>query len=223
MDDHPPDAEAKMRLSLGLSESTRPVPVADPQRLARQAIRSQAAAREYAERQLVRSEQAIQDLQTRFHAVRREKDAAVAAIRGAQAAQIQAERRMRAVESALLAEKAARESAQREVREARAMIQDLRSKLALANQTVETQQTELQQARTVAEGARRAKTAQATTHTPVMPDMDADEPAGQPVKRKRGRPPGKRDPSVPPRATRKPYATDQEPVQWWTAGWTPRV
>jgi hypothetical protein len=80
-DDHRPEAEAKMRQSLGLSDGSRPPAVDDPQRLARQAIRSQAAAREYAERQLLRAEQTIEDLRTKFHGVRRERDAAVAAAR----------------------------------------------------------------------------------------------------------------------------------------------
>jgi hypothetical protein len=62
-DDHRPEAEAKMRQSLGLSDGSRPPAVDDPQRLARQAIRSQAAAREYAERQLLRAEQTIEDLE----------------------------------------------------------------------------------------------------------------------------------------------------------------
>ena len=205
-----------MRQSLGLSEGASAAPVADPQRMARQAIRSQAAAREYAERQLVRSEQTIQDLQTRLHTIRREKDAAVAAVRTAQAAQIQAERRMRTVESSLLSEKAISETARREARDARATIQDLRSKLALATQTIEARQTELLEARAA------AKTVRPISIAPVVTQAVGDAPSEQPVKRKRGRPPGKRDPSTPPKAARKVFA-DQEPVQWWTDDWTPRV
>jgi hypothetical protein len=65
-----------MRRSLGLSDGSKPPAADDPQRLARQAIRSQAAARDYAERQLVRAEQTIQDLHTKYHAVRRNTAAA---------------------------------------------------------------------------------------------------------------------------------------------------
>jgi hypothetical protein len=43
MDDLRPEAEAKMRESLGLSGGSKPLAADDPQRLARQAIRSQAA------------------------------------------------------------------------------------------------------------------------------------------------------------------------------------
>jgi len=45
MDDKIPTAEAKMRQVLGLSGQVTPQPVNDQQRLARQAIRSQAAGR----------------------------------------------------------------------------------------------------------------------------------------------------------------------------------
>ena len=55
-----------MRQNLGLSDGTKPSAADDPQRLARQAIRSQAAARDYAERQLARAEQTIQDLHAKF-------------------------------------------------------------------------------------------------------------------------------------------------------------
>ena len=80
-----------MRLKFGLSEGPKPPPAADPQRLARQAIRSQAAAREYAERQLLRAEQIIQDLSQKLHAVRLEKGIALEAARMAQTALAQAE------------------------------------------------------------------------------------------------------------------------------------
>src|SRR4051812_7938411 len=98
MDDHPPEAEAEMRQSLGLSDAARSPIANDPQRLARQAIRSQVAAREYAERHLARAEQAVQDLHTKLHALRREKGIAIEAARAAHDAQAQAERGRRAAE-----------------------------------------------------------------------------------------------------------------------------
>jgi hypothetical protein len=61
MDDDAPEAEAQMRQVLGLSDQAKLPSADDSQRLARQAIRSQAAGRECAERQLVRAEQTIQD------------------------------------------------------------------------------------------------------------------------------------------------------------------
>jgi len=215
MDDNRPEAEARMRESLGLSGGPKLPVVDDPQRLARQAIRSQAAARDYAERQLLRAEQTIQDLHTKFHAVRREKDVAVEAVRAAQAAQAHAGRNLRAVEAALSHEKAISGRVQRDVLEARTTIHDLRTKLALANQTVESLQTQLAQERQAQIAAEHQRPV-----TPV-PAAVGNAPEGQPVKR--GRPPGKRDASAPrqlaPKA-RKAYS-NQEPVQWWTNGWAP--
>jgi chromosome segregation ATPase len=216
MDDDAPEAEAKMRQVLGLSDQAKPPSTDDSQRLARQAIRSQAAGREYAERQLVRAEQTIQDLQTKFHAVRRERAIAIEAARAAQNDQSQAERGRRAAETALMNEKGAAESAQREAREARATVQDLRVKLATATQTIEMLQAQLEQerqARIIVEQAPSMPALPATT------SERAAAPSDQPVKRKRGRPPGKRDGS----ALRKTYSADQEPVQWWTDDWKPHA
>jgi chromosome segregation ATPase len=195
--------------------------VDDPQRLARQAIRSQAAAREYAERHLARAEQAIQDLQAKLHAVRREKAIAIEAARAAQEAQTQAERARRAAEAALINEKSVSENAQREAREARATVQDLRTKLAQAKETVETLRTQLERARQ----AGIAAEARPGTPMPTAAMENVGVPGDQPVKRKRGRPPRNRDESAatrPPSKPRKFYA-DRAPVQWWTDGWTPRA
>ena len=111
MDDNHPDAEPKLRHTLGLSDEPKPSGAADPQRLARQAIRSQAAAREYAERQLLRAEQMIRDLSAKLHAVRGEKGAALEAARSTHTALAQAERDLRTAEAALISEKAANERA----------------------------------------------------------------------------------------------------------------
>ena len=167
-----------MRQSLGLSDKARPSAIDDPQRLARQAIRSQAAAREYAERHIVRAE------------------------------------------VALVNEKAISDAAQREAREARAIIQDLRDKLAQAKQRAEARQAQRaqeHQARIADDLARSA------TLAPAAAAETGDAPSDAPVKRKRGRPPGKRDPSTVPKIVRKTGPTDQAPVTWWTDGWTPRV
>ena len=77
------DTEAKMRRSLGLDQHPiqprSPSSPNDPLRGARQAIRSQAIAREYVERQLAHAEATIQDLRTKLHHARQEKDTAVEA------------------------------------------------------------------------------------------------------------------------------------------------
>jgi len=218
MDDHQADAEAKLRQNLGPSDASKPLLAADPQRLARQAIRSQATAREYAERQLLRAEQMIQDLSAKLHAVRCEKGAALEAARTAHAALAQTERDLRAAEAALISEKAASERAQREVQEARATVHELRTKLALTNQTVEAFRAQLdqeRQARKAAEQERPGVQASAAV------DEIGDVPGNQPVKRRRGRPPGKRNASAPRPAAGTSYADNQAPVQWWIKGRTP--
>src|SRR3954447_14580131 len=202
-----------MRRSLGLSDGSRPPVADDSQRLARQAIRLQAAAREYAERQLARAEQTIQDLRTKFHGDRRERNAAVVAARTAQAAQAQAERSLRTVEAALTHEKAMSGRAQREAQEARATVHDLRTKPALANPTVETLQAQLAQERQARIAVGQS---QMVPQALVAVGEIVDAPSEQPVKRKRGRQPGKRNASVPRQPalkTRKTYAANQKPVQ----------
>jgi hypothetical protein len=163
----PDDAEAKMRRSLGLDAPTNPgsAPSSsdDPLRGARQAIRSQAAAREYVERQLVHAETTIQDLRSKLHHARQEKDTAVEAARSATAMRIRVQRVLITTESALAAEKAARDHGDRALREARAMISHLQTRLDAAAQGLETARAELaaeRQARQKAEdGLREAKAA----------------------------------------------------------------
>jgi len=215
MDDRQPDAEAKLRQTLALSDASKPSPAADPQRLARQAIRSQAAAREYAERQLVRAEQMIQELGARLHAVRGEKAAALEAARTAHAALAQTERDLRAAEAALIGEKAAGERARRDAQEARATVADLTARLALANQTGKALRTQLDQERQSRNAAEHKRSAAV--------DEIGDAPGDRPVKRRPGRPPGKRNAAAPRPAAEKPSADNQEPVQWWSKGWTPKA
>jgi hypothetical protein len=216
MDEHRPDAEAKMRESLGLSDASTPPCAADPQRLARQAIRSQAAAREYAERHLLRAEQTIQELSAKLQAVRREKGIAVHAALTAQAALAEAERGRRAAEAALTNAQAASERAQREAHEARATVHDLRAKLSVANQSIGDLQAQLQQERQARTAAEQVLPA---AQVPLVADAAGAGRLELPVPRRRGRPPGKRDASVPPPAARRSDA-DQAPVKWWIDGWT---
>jgi translation initiation factor IF-2 len=206
MDDHEPDPESKQRQELGLSDASKPLFDADPQRRARQAIRSQATARDYAERQLQRAEQMIRDLGAKLQAVRREKGAALEAARTAHTALAQTERELRAVEASLISKKASSERAQREIQAARATAHDLRTKLTLANQTAEALRAQLdqeRQARTAAEQERPFP------HASAAVDEIGDSPSNQPAKRRPGRPPGKRSASAPHPAAGKFNADSQ--------------
>src|ERR1700759_2733873 len=111
------DAEARMRRSLDIAAPSGVVPLAssldDPLKGARQAIRSQAAAREYAERQLAHAEATIQDLRRKLHDARRDKDAAMAAAQAAVAEKRTAERLLMTTEAARAAEKASHGRADR--------------------------------------------------------------------------------------------------------------
>jgi hypothetical protein len=129
---------------------------------ARQAIRSQAAAREYVERQLAHAEATIQDLRAKLHHARQDKGAAVEAARSATARKVNAERSLISTESALTAEKASRERGDRALREAHATIRDQQGRLDVAVQGLEKAKAELaaeRQARQKAEDALREATA----------------------------------------------------------------
>jgi chromosome segregation ATPase len=136
------DAESTMRQNLGLNGSASSS-ANDPLKAARQAIRSQTAAREYAEQQLVQVQSAIQDLRSRLHHTRHEKDAAIAAVQSATAAKDAAERSVRAAESALANERANRVRVEGMLRDAEVTVRDLREKLAAANQTLRATQAEM--------------------------------------------------------------------------------
>ena len=176
-----------MRRSLGLNAttgngSTPPLPN-DPLKAARQAIRSQATAREHAERQLAQAQAVIHDLRTKLHHTRLDKDVAQEAARLATAAKITAERTLIATESALAAEKAGRERGERSLRDAHATIRELQGKLDAAVQGLQAVQAELaaeRQARHTAEEIARA----AVTTTPA----EGREEAAPVVRRPVGRP-----------------------------------
>jgi hypothetical protein len=161
------DIEDRMRRRLGLDTGSVPVSVPsqpiDPLRGARQAIRSQAAAREYVERQLAHAEATIHELRTKLHHARRDKDAAVDTARTTAARKVVVERTLVATESALATEKAAHDRRDRALREAQATINHLQAKLDAAAKGLETPKAELaseRQARQRAEDAlRTAKTA----------------------------------------------------------------
>ena len=119
------DAET-LRRRVGLGTALDPDPAApspsDPMKAARQAIRSQAAARDYAERELVHAEATIQELRTKLHHTHREKDTALEAARLATAAKIAAQR-------SILEAEASRDRSDRVLREALATNRDLQAKL----------------------------------------------------------------------------------------------
>jgi hypothetical protein len=136
------DAESTMRRNLGL-DGPSPSSANDPLKAARQAIRSQTAAREYAEQQTVQAQSTIQDLRGRLRHVHQERESAINAAQSAMAAKDAAERSVRAAESALANERAARARIEGMLRDAEATVRDLREKLAAAHQTLRGTQAEL--------------------------------------------------------------------------------
>lgn len=188
----PDDAEAKMRQSLGLDKASGPgsVPSSpnDPLRGARQAIRSQAIAREYVERQLVHAESTNQDLRAKLHHSRKDKDAAIEAARLATARKVNAERTLITTEAALTTEKVARDRSDRALREAQATVRDLQSRLDAVAQGLETAKADLaaeRQARQKAEDALREAQGTPQIATPDNRDEAAVLTIGRPVGRPR--------------------------------------
>jgi len=151
-----------MRRSLGLvtsSNGSTPPLSSDPLKAARQAIRSQATAREYAERQLAQAQAAVRELQSKLHHARVDKDAADEAAWLATTTKISAERTLVATESALAAEKVARERGARALQDAQVTIRELQGKLDTAVRALQAVQAELaaeRQARQMAEDNARA-------------------------------------------------------------------
>jgi hypothetical protein len=183
------DIEDRRGRSLRLDTGSVPVSVPsqpiDPLKGARQAIRSQAAARAYVERQLAHAEATIQDLRGKLHHARRDKEAAIEAARSAAARKVIVERALIATDSALAVGKVAQERSGRALREAQATISHLQAKLDAAAQGLETAKAELaseRQARQKAEDARRrAKpatliAAPATDDDPAVSMREADRP-----------------------------------------------
>jgi hypothetical protein len=142
-----------MRGNLGLDGPSPSSSANDPLKMARQAIRSQVTAREYAERQLDQAQNAIQDLRGKLRHVHHEREAAVNAAQSAMVAKEAAERKMRAAESVLANERAGRIRTEGMLRDAEATIRDLREKLATANQNLHTTQAELSAERLVSQAA----------------------------------------------------------------------
>jgi hypothetical protein len=240
------DAEARMRRSLGIDRgpdaAAGPPASSDPLKGARQAIRSQAAAREYVERQLVHAEATIQDLRNKLHRARQEKDAAIEAARSALARKTTLERSLFATEGALASEKLAREKGDRALAEAQAMVRELQTRLDAAVRSTETAEAELaseRQARQRAEAALRDSKAERRSVAPNEPDAPVVAIVKRPVGRPRKIPleptvavetnsvapprasepaPAKSEP-LPKKKLRSEPAEDQEPVQWWVPGW----
>jgi hypothetical protein len=222
-DEQAKEVEARMRRSLGLNAttgngSTPPLPN-DPLKAARQAIRSQATAREHAERQLAQAQAVIHDLRTKLHHTRLDKDVAQEAARVATAAKITAERTLIATESALAAEKAGRERGERSLRDAHATIRELQGKLDAAVQGLQAVQAELaaeRQARHTAEEIARA----AVTTTPAEVRGEAApvvrRPVGRPrnniVAQPRGRKASAKAPAPRKAVPKKPASRKQSPV-----------
>lgn len=97
---------------------------------------------------------------------------------------------------------------------------NLRGKLAATNQTVEALRTQLDHER---QAHRAAEQERSMAQVPAAVDEIGDATGNQPVKRRRGRPPGKRNAATPRPAGGKSRADNQAPVQWWSKGWTPKT
>ncbi len=245
-----------MRLSLGIGTSPKSGSstsvASDALKGARQAIRSQAAAREYVERQLAHAETTMQELRTKLHHAHREKDAAVEAARFATAAKLSAERTIVAAGTACATEKAARDRADRALREARATIDHLQAKADAASRDLDALKAELEaerRARQQAEcGLREARQVLATnrrdTGIAASPDL-CEEAAVSTIRRPIGRPrkimavsvPASSEPietAIAPNKgvgakagrlrapTRSVPVSEPQPVEWWVAGWDRR-
>jgi len=244
------EAELEQRPSFGSGTVSKPgspaTMTSDPLKGARQAIRSQAAAREYVERQLVHAEATIEDLRAKLRHARQDNAAAAEAARSAMAAKVTAQRAATTTEAALTTERTARDRAERAFREAQATINLLQTKATSAAQEIETAKAQLaseREARREAEDAlREAKTAQRYL-APAAPDAATILPVKRPVGRPRKTPlvqpaevPATAAANVPERTTAlsgnpdkvkvkvraQPQIADQEPVQWWVEGWNRR-
>jgi hypothetical protein len=163
-------AESKMRRNLGIDGTPPSSASNDPLKAARQAIRSQVTAREFTERQLAQSQNAIQDLRTKLRHVHQERETAVAAAQSAMAAKDTAERTMRAAEKALAAERTNRARTEGMLRDAEATIRDLREKLANANQNLRGVQAELDVERQAHQEAKDAPIAAPEIAAPTDPE-----------------------------------------------------
>lgn len=216
------DTEAKMRRSLGLDPTSPASPPADPMKAARQAIRSQVAARDYAERHLAQAQGDIQRLREKLRQARHERDAALETARLAVAAQTAAEQTVMTTEAALASEKAARDRAERSLTNAQTTIRDLQAKLDAAGQALQMAQGELA-------GERE----RAITRASVAPEIGgAEDGADAVVRRRPGRP--RKTPGAPMSAetgsgqdTSRPSETPKtgpagrprsKVVKWWGKG-----
>jgi hypothetical protein len=186
------DEETNVRRSVGRdgasANGSAPSSSNDPMKIARQAIRSQTWARDYAERQLIQAQTAIQELRTRLRHVHQEREAAVVAAQSAIAARSNAERTLASTETALATERSARDRTNRALQDAEATIRDLREKLATANQTLNMVQAEMaaeRLARPEAEDALRSVIAAREVVAPPIQDASVPmvrRPVGRPRK-----------------------------------------
>jgi hypothetical protein len=185
------DVESKMRRNLGLGgtsgNGSAPSSANDPLKAARQAIRSQVTAREFAERQLAQAQGTIQDLRTKLRHVHQERESAIATAQSAMAASDTAERTMRAAEKVLAAERATRVRTEGMLRDAEATIRDLREKLATANQTIHTMRAEPDARQQVDQEVVQPTTA-ATAAKEITIRAVHQEAAAPMMRRPRGRP-----------------------------------
>ena len=188
---------------------------------ARQAIRTQAAAREHAERLLEQAQATIRNLETKLCHERLGNDEA---IERATTERRTVEQALETARTELSAEKTGRERADQALRHAQSTIADLTEQLHAAQQALATIKAELAIEHRKAQEACREPIAAAT----IKARANVDQPV-ETVRRPRGRP--RKQPVVqtvekpsgdavlqpPRRRGRPPKPPAEKPVKWWLA------
>ena len=178
---------------------------------ARQAIRSQAAARERAERLLEEAQSTIRDLQTKLAHERLAKDEALQAAQRAATARQDVQLTLQAVQAELTAERLARRAAENAAakaqdgcREAEQRLRDIRAAEAVQGPA---------EPRGNRKAAARPRVV-AVAETPDSVDVDTTPKPS----RRRGRPP-----KVVPQGLADVVPPDSDVVEWWVPGWKGRI
>ncbi len=171
---------------------------------ARQAIRTQAAARENAERLLEQAQSTIKDLQTKAGHAILARDEAIA--------RTEADRKsldpvVQSLRTELAAEKIAHERSEQALRDAQSTISSLTEKLHGAQQALTTVKAELATERQKAQEASREPIAAAT----IKARANVDQPV-ETVRRPVGRPGKQPVVQTVDQPVRKP---SEKPVKWW--------
>jgi hypothetical protein len=178
---------------------------------ARQALRSEAAAKERAERMLADAQAAVRVLQTKLAHERLAKDEA---LQRTEAESQASEQALQSVRTELLAERAVRVSAEQAARDAQAATRDLEGRLDGVRAELATERRARRNAEDALRDARYAT-------APAPADEAAIPPVRRPVGRPRkataepqpaAKPRGAKVARKPARAARQPSG---KPIKWW--------